>query len=510
MKRLRWHDLVSVNLFWLGLNIRNNAVGAIYMPYLVDQFVRPEIRNTALGEMRTAGLVIAMLIQPAMGLLSDRSTSRWGRRRPFIAVGVLLDLVCLGLIAVAPDYWTLLVAILLLQFSSNVSHGALQGLIPDLVPEDRRGAASSVKAIFELLPLALIGVTIAPLVAAGRFGPSVVVTGLLLSFAALATLVLAKESPLTTKPVLPLMPAMIRVLGMLAGIGVGAVAGLAAGGAAGGAAGLVTRVLAGPAAAMAVGVAVGGIVAMVTAVVAGVWAGSLATIGREVRRRPSFTWWTINRLMFLAAITSIQGFAPYFLMYAFRVSGEVAAGMTGTLMAVVGAFTLVSTVLSGWLADRMGQKRLVFVSGLLAALGTLVLLATIWVPNLGLIYTTGCILGLAAGLFVTSNWALGTRLVPASEAGRYLGIANLAGAGAGMIGTGIGGPVADYLNGSLPGLGYFAIFAGYGLLFLLSAVSLRWVTETSPSAGGRMADVRSGSWRRIPWPVRVRRSRARR
>lgn len=50
-------------------------------------------------------------------------------------------------------------------------------------------------------------------------------------------------------------------------------------------------------------------------------------------------------------------------------------------------------------------------------------------------------------------------------------------AGAGMIGAGIGGPVADYLNVRLPGLGYFVIFGGYGVLFLLSVVSLRGVAE---------------------------------
>lgn len=78
---------------------------------------------------------------------------------------------------------------------------------------------------------------------------------------------------------------------------------------------------------------------------------------------------------------------------------------------------------------------------------------------------------------MTGNWALGTELVPADEAGRYLGVSNLAGAGAGMIGKGIGGPVADALNQYAPGLGYFAIFAGYGLLFALSAASLVWVRE---------------------------------
>ncbi len=46
-----------------------------------------------------------------------------------------------------------------------------------------------------------------------------------------------------------------------------------------------------------------------------------------------------------------------------------------------------------------------------------------------------------------------------------------------MIGAGIGGPVADYLNIRSPGLGYFAIFAAYVVLFALSTVSLRFIRE---------------------------------
>ena len=75
MKRLRWYDYLSINLFWLGLNIRNTALGSIFMPYLVGIFAPEAIKNTALGGMRSAGLVIAMLVQPAAGMLSDRSTS---------------------------------------------------------------------------------------------------------------------------------------------------------------------------------------------------------------------------------------------------------------------------------------------------------------------------------------------------------------------------------------------------------------------------------------------------
>jgi MFS family permease len=93
----------------------------------------------------------------------------------------------------------------------------------------------------------------------------------------------------------------------------------------------------------------------------------------------------------------------------------------------------------------------------------------------------GTILGLATGVFMTTNWAMGTNLAPASQAGLFLGISNLAGAGAGIIGGSIGGPVADYLNLSTPGLGYFVIFAGYAVLFVLSTVSLRYIREQKPS-----------------------------
>ena len=72
---------------------------------------------------------------------------------------------------------------------------------------------------------------------------------------------------------------------------------------------------------------------------------------------------------------------------------------------------------------------------------------------------------------MSANWALGTDLVPAKDAGRYLGISNLAGAGAGIVGSSIGGPLADYFNGIQPGLGYPVIFALYGGLFLLSVLT---------------------------------------
>ena len=472
MKRLHWYDYLSINLFWLGLNIRNTAIGSVFMPYLVDAFVRSDIKNTALGMLNASGLIIAMLVQPAMGLLSDRSTSRYGRRRPFIFVGVIFDLVFLVAIGLSGNYWALFIVLLFQQTSANVSHGAIQGLIPDLVPEDKRGRASAVKAIFELLPIIFVGSIISILVYKKQLGLAIIVTGVGLLLTMLLTMVLVKEEPLKEKPDTPLGPLMLRVLLIIVGAVLGLAVGLLCGGILGGIAGLITLPLANTRMAWMVGISLGGMVAMAVAVVTGVWAGAYANLGEDARRNSSFTWWIVNRLMFLAAVTSIQKFAPYFLMSAFKVSIEEATKMNGQLIIVVGICTILTALPGGWLADKFGKKRLTGLAGLVAMLGTLVLLSTTIIPNLPMVYVAGVIIGLGAGLFMTTNWALGTDLAPSEEAGRYLGISNLAGAGAGIIGTGIGGYVADQINHYQAGMGYMVLFASYMVLFALSAVSL--------------------------------------
>ncbi|MFQ6102145.1 MAG: MFS transporter [Anaerolineae bacterium] len=472
MRRIiHWHDYLTINIYWLGLTTVSQT-NSLIVPLLVQRFVGPEQQGTAFGSLRLYTLMVALLVQALMGMLSDHSTLPWGRRRPFILVGTLLNMGCMIAIGASPGYWFLFGAVVLSQIASNIAHGAEQGLIPDLVPEDRRGRFSGVKSIMELLPVIIVALTVGKLIAAGQMWAGILVAiGIL--FLSMAITMLVREEPLREPPgpldwqpfgrlVAMTLVFMVVILGLgeiVKGIGK-----------------LLGDASSVPTLLTIMGAT--GLLAMAAAVIVGVWASVRISIGgEEARRYPSFSWWVVNRLAFLIGTTNLSGFAVYFLQGRLGLEGEAAAGPASRLMMVVGILILLCALPSGWLADRIGRKRLVALSGIAAALGTLVLVLA---PNMTVIYVGGCIVGAATGMFFTTNWALGTDVVPKEEAGRYLGISNLAGAGAGAVGSYIGGPIADLITARVPqspGLGYLLIFAVYGVLFLLSALVLIRVRE---------------------------------
>ena len=138
----------------------------------------------------------------------------------------------------------------------------------------------------------------------------------------------------------------------------------------------------------------------------------------------------------------------------------------------VGVSVLLTAVPSGWLADRFGRKPLITWAGLLAATGTFLVVIF---GSLMATYVGASLVGAATGLFYSANWALGTDIVPKEQAGRYLGISNLAGAGAGAIGAYLGGPIAD-------SYGYVLLFSIYGVLFLVSIFALKGIRSSHAAA----------------------------
>src|SRR5512141_2524456 len=101
-RKVPWYEHVAANIYWLGLTIASGTITPLLLPYLVAIFAPVEQKNTYLATVRVIGLAVAMLIQPIAGMLSDRSTLRWGRRRPFIFGGTIFNLLFLAVIGASP------------------------------------------------------------------------------------------------------------------------------------------------------------------------------------------------------------------------------------------------------------------------------------------------------------------------------------------------------------------------------------------------------------------------
>jgi Na+/melibiose symporter-like transporter len=83
----------------------------------------------------------------------------------------------------------------------------------------------------------------------------------------------------------------------------------------------------------------------------------------------------------------------------------------------------------------------------------------------------GGLLGLSAGAFLSTNWALATDLVPAGEEARYLGLTNIATAGAGALARLIG-PVIDFFNSRQAELGYSVMLLVCILYFVIGSAAV--------------------------------------
>jgi MFS family permease len=478
-RALRWHDYITLNLYWFGFGVESGSITPVLLPFLVALYVPPGLKNTYLANIRVVSLALAMLAQPVAGMLSDRCTHPLGRRRPYIIGGTAFNLLFLLVIGLSPlfvdstleggvlsgisaAYLVLLVGIVLVQVSSNVALGAVLGLIPDLVPGHRRGRASGVKSVLELLPGIFI-IFVGTLVDGGQIWLVLGMIMVVLVVTTLITVLTVHEERLREVPPGGVVEPLLRLVALTA---IFVVATRAAVGIVNYAASQLSR-LGAEVTLQVMVVGLVGLAGMAGSIYLGVYLGARVGIGKDAPQQTSFVWWVINRLLFLAAIVSIQGFAQYYISDVLGIQN--AATMTTLLLAVVGVFLIGSALGSGYLSDRIGRKRLVGLAALVAAGGTFLLLVA---QDVSLVVVAGSIIGLGTGTFMATNWALGTDLAPPQEAGRYLGISNLAGAGAGIVGTGIGGPMADFLNGLRPGIGYSVIFSLYGVLFLLSIVAL--------------------------------------
>ncbi len=163
-------QLVTLSIYWFGIVIIWGGLNKIILPAMIGrQPGGAENLGTLLAIVVSVGVVAPIVIRPTRGPVSDYAVTRWGRRKPYIVVGTLLDIVFLFGLATSQTYVALVAFYFLLQLSSNAAQGPFQGYVPDLVPAKQVGLASGLMGTMIVLGtiagvgIATLGVTTASL-----------------------------------------------------------------------------------------------------------------------------------------------------------------------------------------------------------------------------------------------------------------------------------------------------------------------------------------------------------
>ncbi|HEY2061722.1 MAG TPA: MFS transporter, partial [Amycolatopsis sp.] len=115
----------------------------------VQSLVGPDDAVAALGTVSSAGAVAAFLANPVFGRISDRTTGRFGRRRPWLVTGSLGLTVCLAVIGLAGNLFVIAAAWFVAQALANAALAALMATVADQVPSVQRGKVSGLLGVMQ-------------------------------------------------------------------------------------------------------------------------------------------------------------------------------------------------------------------------------------------------------------------------------------------------------------------------------------------------------------------------
>ena len=123
----------------------------------VDSLVGKDRAPSRLALVTGVGAIVALVSNPVFGRLSDRTTSRFGMRRPWMLVGLAGGSISILVVATAPNVAVVLGGWCLAQMFFNALLAAQAAVLPDQVPELQRGRVSGVLGV--CLPVAAVSGT---------------------------------------------------------------------------------------------------------------------------------------------------------------------------------------------------------------------------------------------------------------------------------------------------------------------------------------------------------------
>ncbi len=433
-RRVSLFDQVNLNVFWIANNFHWQALLAIVIPSMVAKLLDPAQKDINLALVVIWGTLVAVVINPLVGAISDYATFRMGRRRPFMIWGTILNVIVLVAFAFSPSFSSsqaVLLAIftllfLLLQFSNNLANSPWSAIIADNVPVHQRGLTAGFNGLFTLLGT-IVGSLVAGIIlnkndALPLYKNEVVEIFILIAIVQIVfvayTILTVKETPLPPKEGkwLEIMPALRKFF-------------------------------------------------------------------FKPSRYPDLSWVLLARLLMMMGIWGVFYFLQYYfddvlggpgvktIIFNTPFSGEQFSG-TLFLPALL-LLALPTSMIAGGLSDRHGRKGLVYLAG---AVMTVVCVLFIIFQNQYGALIAGAFFGIGYGAYTSVDWALTTDVLPPTdEAGKFMGIWSAMGILPQVIGITIGGVLLQLMH-TLPNhIGYTTLFLVTIVYFALGTLVIRQV-----------------------------------
>ncbi len=363
-------------------------------------------KEAILALVTGCGAAVSLVANPLFGAFSDRTTSRHGRRVPWVLFGAILGAAALVALAGAPDVAVMTVLWCVVQAGANGMYAAITAAVPDRVPVSQRGTVGGLAAMGQTVGI-LVGAVIAAVVA-GNFALGYWLCAAALLAGVVLYLFKNDDEPLPSRERTP-----FRMVPFLKGV---------------------------------------------VAFVRGFWVSP--------RKYPDFAWAWLTRLLVSTGNHMVTLYLLFFLSDAVHLKETEGIDPALGVLVLTGLYALtviVTSVLGGRLSDRMGKRKpLVIASSVIIAVASLILaFAPTWIGALA----GALVLGIGFGAYLAVDFALITQVLPtALDRGKDLGVINIANSLPQVIAPGIAFPLVAYWGG------YISLYVAAAVIGLLGAV----------------------------------------
>jgi MFS family permease len=154
LNRVGWGFITLYMLAYAGAALLLLAPLLVSLALKVNDLVGIDRAPNSLALVTSVGSLLSIVANPFFGRLSDRTSSPFGMRRPWMALGLAGG--CLGIltVALAPSIVVVLLGWCIAQVFFNALLAALAAVLPDQVPTTQRGLVSGILAV--CLPVASV------------------------------------------------------------------------------------------------------------------------------------------------------------------------------------------------------------------------------------------------------------------------------------------------------------------------------------------------------------------